>query len=308
MFLLPALLAWAVLAYDRYGRRRWSPDARPAEAWPLLAVSIVGVVSHPFLDWLNNYGIRLLMPFDGRWFYGDAVFIVDPWLWLLLGGAVMLAWTRHRPGAVLWAVIGIGTSALVLSVAVVPGWAKLVWIGAVAVLLALRWAVAERFLTRTAIVSLVLATAYIATMIVGSRVAEREVRELARARGWDVDRVAAMPVPADPFRRQVIAVTPHAYFFVPVNWTRGLDATSQPTEVSRGTYDEVVAAALEAPSVRGVRGWLRFPSYEIQPRRDGTYRVIIRDARFAVGNQPGFGVVAMVDLDAHLAPLTAPAR
>ena len=24
------------------------------------------------------------MPFDHRWFYGDAMFIIDPWLWLAL--------------------------------------------------------------------------------------------------------------------------------------------------------------------------------------------------------------------------------
>jgi len=308
MFLLPALLAWAVLAFDRYGRRRWSPDARPAEAWPLLAVAVVGVLSHPFLDWLNNYGVRLLMPFDGQWFYGDAVYIVDPWLWLLFGGAVMLAWTRRRSGAIVWAVIGVGTSALVLSVDLVPGWAKLVWAGAVAGLLAVRWALPERCLGWTARVSLVLAAAYIAIMITGSHIAERQVRELARSRGWDIDRVAAMPVPADPLHREVIAVTPHAYLFVPVNWTHTLDAASQPTEVPRGTYDPVVAAALEAPSVAGVREWLRFPSYEVQARHGGMSRVIIRDARFAVGNRPGFGVVAIVDLDAHLKPVTSPAR
>jgi inner membrane protein len=306
--LLPALLAWAMLAYDRYRRRRWSPEARPAEAWPLLAASIIGVASHPLLDWLNNYGIRLLMPFDGRWFYGDALFIVDPWLWLLLGGAVMLAWTRRRAGIIFWAVVGVVTSGLVLGVAVVPGWAKLVWLAAVAALLVLRGVLPERYVARTAVVSLVLAAAYIATMVAGSRVAERQVHELALTRGWDVDRVAAMPVPAEPLRRQVIAVTPHAYLFVPVNWVLGVDVTSQPAEVPRGTFDPVVAAALEAPTVRGVRGWLRFPSFEVQHRRDGTYRVVIRDARFAVGNQPGFGVVSIVDLDARLKPLAAPGR
>ena len=38
------------------------------------------------------------MPFSDRWFYGDTLFIVDPWLWLILGGAVMLAWTAHTRG------------------------------------------------------------------------------------------------------------------------------------------------------------------------------------------------------------------
>jgi inner membrane protein len=29
------------------------------------------------------------MPFSGRWFYGDTLFIVDPWLWLTLGLGVL---------------------------------------------------------------------------------------------------------------------------------------------------------------------------------------------------------------------------
>jgi hypothetical protein len=35
---------------------------------------------------------------------------------------------------------------------------------------------------------------------------------------------------------------------------------------------------------------------------------VIRDARFVVGNLPGFGVVALVELDANHRVLAAPAR
>jgi inner membrane protein len=57
----------------------------------LIVLSYAGVLSHVLLDFLNNYGVRLLMPFSGRWFYGDALFIIDPWLWLTLGAGVLLA-------------------------------------------------------------------------------------------------------------------------------------------------------------------------------------------------------------------------
>jgi inner membrane protein len=63
----------------------------------LLALCYVGVYSHVFLDYLNNYGVRLLNPIDWRWWYGDAVFIVDPWLWLTLGLGVWLARRQKRP-------------------------------------------------------------------------------------------------------------------------------------------------------------------------------------------------------------------
>ena len=43
----------------------------PARVGPLLLISYLGVLSHVLLDYLNNYGVRLLMPFSDRWFYGD---------------------------------------------------------------------------------------------------------------------------------------------------------------------------------------------------------------------------------------------
>lgn len=306
VLLLPGLLAYAMMAFDTHVRRRRRPDAEPAKAWPLLAAAIVGVVSHPFLDWLNNYGVRLLMPFDNRWFYGDALFIADPWLWITLGGAVMLAHSRTPVRAAAWAVAALLLSVLVLGTEVVAFWPKVAWVVALAGLVLLRVALPARLTLRAAQVSVALVSIYIATMITGSRLAERQVRDLARARGWNVDRVAAMPVPAQPLRRQVIAVAPDAYLFVPLDWTAGPPAGIEPHRASRGAWNPVVAAALDAPSVQGVRQWLRFPSYEVLDRPGGAFRVIIRDARFAVGNRPGFGVVATVDLDAALRPVAAP--
>jgi inner membrane protein len=65
----------------------------------LLLLSFVGLYSHIVLDLLNSYGIRLLMPFSNRWFYGDALYIVDPWLYLLFGGGVWLASRAARHAA-----------------------------------------------------------------------------------------------------------------------------------------------------------------------------------------------------------------
>ena len=73
-------LGFAAMMYA-IGRRR---NQAVNFTW-LLALSYIGVFSHVFLDYLNTYGVRLLMPFSNTWFYGDAVFIIDPWLWLILG-------------------------------------------------------------------------------------------------------------------------------------------------------------------------------------------------------------------------------
>lgn len=96
--LLPIILTALMLAWDRWVRRARSPAAAPATGPGLLLVSLVAVASHPLLDLLNVYGIRLLMPFSDRWFYGDVLFIVDPWFWLVLASGVLLAHRRGRAG------------------------------------------------------------------------------------------------------------------------------------------------------------------------------------------------------------------
>lgn len=95
----PFLLTGAVILLDQAGRRfsraSLPSTVRPAE---VLRLAFIAVLSHPILDTLNTYGVRWLMPFNGRWFYGDTLFIVDPWMWLVLGTGVLLA-GRLRGGA-----------------------------------------------------------------------------------------------------------------------------------------------------------------------------------------------------------------
>ncbi|HEX2191058.1 MAG TPA: metal-dependent hydrolase [Longimicrobiaceae bacterium] len=88
---LPLLLAGAVLGAARLAERRGWRSARAVRPRQVLLLAALSVWSHPFLDWLNTYGVRLLMPFSREWFYGDTLFIVDPWLILALGAGVALA-------------------------------------------------------------------------------------------------------------------------------------------------------------------------------------------------------------------------
>jgi len=89
---LPIALTGAMLAYDRLVVQKRASAPPPAIARELLLLSYVGVLLHVFMDLMNSYGVRLLMPFTGQWFYGDALFIVDPWLYLALG----LGWWGSR--------------------------------------------------------------------------------------------------------------------------------------------------------------------------------------------------------------------
>jgi inner membrane protein len=92
--LLPMALTLAVVLWARL---RPGPTREPFRPGRLLALSYLALYSHVLLDFLNNYGVRLLAPLDWRWFYGDAAFIVDPWLWLMLGAGVWVARRRRTP-------------------------------------------------------------------------------------------------------------------------------------------------------------------------------------------------------------------
>lgn len=99
--LLPLMLAAILYGYDRWQAKR---GTRPRERPPvhfgwLYALALVACLTHPALDWLNSYGIRLLEPFSHRWFYGDVLFIIDIWLWLGLGSAAWLSLRRERKGS-----------------------------------------------------------------------------------------------------------------------------------------------------------------------------------------------------------------
>lgn len=98
MAVWPFVLAGLLLLWDRARRPRAPVEASSARFGPLLLVSAAGVISHPLLDVLNTYGVRLLSPFSDRWFYGDALFIVDPWMWLLVGGGAFLARRAAKAG------------------------------------------------------------------------------------------------------------------------------------------------------------------------------------------------------------------
>jgi inner membrane protein len=96
LVVLPFVLTAIMVAWDRYKRRSQEAERSPVVPRQLLLLSSLSILTHPTLDWMNSYGMRWLMPFSGRWFYGDSLFIVDPWLLLVLGLGVWLSRRRER--------------------------------------------------------------------------------------------------------------------------------------------------------------------------------------------------------------------
>jgi inner membrane protein len=299
---LPAMLAGVMVAWDRFVRRRRRPDAEPVRVGALVALSYLGLLTHPFLDWLNTYGVRLLMPFDGRWFYGDTLFIVDPWLWLLCGSSVVIAHSSSKLSITGWSVLGLATTALILGFAEVSIAVKLVWLVAIAAIVALRlggWLRARS--RRLAVLSLALASVYVAAMISSSVYSAAVAAAEFEARGVAVNDALPDPVPGNPLKREGIVTSDGEYRFFAVRLASRprFEETRAPLAIE--DPGAIVEAALASPEVRGFRNWMRYPSWDVRRLDDG-WRVILRDLRYAAPDaEQGFGVVR-VDLDDDLRP------
>ena len=282
LVVLPFVLTGLLLLWDRL-----RPDpARRASPRVLLALSALAIVTHPTLDWLNNYGMRWLMPFDGRWSYGDAVYIMDPLLWLVLGVGFL---TGRRPTKTLlvsWAIITI----LIARVAGGRSPEYLVIVGIVAAVLlgALLWRVSDRRKHVLAATALAIAVLYI-----GARIATNEATEAAATRALlaagvgPVERIMAAPHPLDPRRWEIVAQTPEDYRFGQWFWM-GEGLRLEPAAIPRPRETPEWAAARRAPHVRGFMTWVRFPWYSIE-RTPAETRVWIQDARYARRRGTGFG-------------------
>lgn len=103
-----ALLGLAMVAVCLVPRIRDSVQPIRGRLWALIAVALA---SHLVLDSWNSYGVHPFWPLTSRWFYGDAVFILEPWLWLLLGVAVVSN-TTNTTGRVLIGVALAGITSL----------------------------------------------------------------------------------------------------------------------------------------------------------------------------------------------------
>ena len=279
MAVLPPLLAWVMHQVDRVRCRR-TPVAKPVPVGQLVGLSYVAVLSHSALDWLNTYGIRLLMPFDERWFYGDALFIVDPWIWLLLGAIVILAHSESRLRATGWIALGVVATILVTAVPGVPVALRVLWCVGVALVAGLRvWGGLQPRLQQAATISLVLAGLYVASMVGSSRLARLEVMQWAQDRGFEPNRIMVSPMPADPFRRDVVVADDLHYHRLTFDWLATECVEPRGGGTAIGNDHPAAAAALAAPDLRGFATWTRFPSFSVEPQDDG-YRVTISDIRF----------------------------
>lgn len=182
-----ALLVWWL--GGRFVRDLRHGPARSA----LLAVALAGTLSHLLLDFSNSYGIHPFWPVDNRWFYGDAVFIVEPWLFVIAIPALVLTAERRVMRGILLAIL-----ALMLVAAWLVGIVDRTVAIALTVAAPLWWLALSRVpATRRALVAVALWIATEITFFSGSSVARSYV---ASAVGASEMRDAALtPAIGNPF-------------------------------------------------------------------------------------------------------------
>ncbi len=247
--LWPVLLAGAMWLYDSMRRlRRPGTGTNQAKFVPLLVLALLAVLSHPLLDFLNTYGVRFLMPFSSRWFYGDTLFIADPWVWIVLALGIVtgrvIARRHARRGA--------GGGGAIPTAAFVP-----------------------------ARIAAGLVLAYVVAMGFSGAWARRQVADYESARGMSGIGVMVAPVPADPLRRQLVLAVAGGYAIGRWDWTttphmggpwRTIQSDADAPDARRAALTE-----------RGRRflSWSRLPVV-VTGGRDGcpSGDVCIRDARY----------------------------
>jgi len=298
LILLPLLLTGSMMLWHRWRSARAaarssatasassaasaSALAPPAAFHPraILALAFLSICSHPLLDWLNTYGVRLLMPFDQRWFYGDTLFIVDPWFWLLMSAGVVLARSGTGFAIARWTVLALLTSALVLTTNLVPPMAKIIWSIGVASIAMLRWRApqwaASQRIARLALAGLVI---YVGAAFTLARMAESS----AAQRFPMTQQAQANPAPAVPNSHRVVVVEPDHYHVIAED--------GSVHDLPRQSPDDIVLRAMADSSIRGFVNWTRFPYWTVEEDGD-QWLVTFYDLRYQgpdVENPRGIG-------------------
>jgi inner membrane protein len=287
---LAGLLALLLAYLDRKFRLRRDPFRRPVRPARLFAVSLVGGLGHLFMDFTNSYGVRPLLPFSRRWFYGDLAFVVDPWLWLILGSAAVWLTTsgaarsnsRVALRAVFWLVVAALTS---LTVALasrntdaaetkMPAALRVIWFAGLVVIIAgavLGWGRAGARLARYSIALLAL---YYGALWIAHQTAREKAGHDLPAETAGVR--AAWPTPANPRLWQGVA-SDNEFFY-----TRfvTLGGSADSWREMAAPDPALVGELRQWDEARVFLDFARYTATTEEKISDGGQRVLFRDLRF----------------------------
>lgn len=283
--ILGVLLQAPLLALFFYLWLRWR--RRPLTYPKLLVSATIALVTHPALDLLNNYGIRPWLPFDSSWYYGDLVFIVDPWIWLILGGTLVLTSQGGLRANLLYGLLAVSTSALVLLSPQPPTIAKLLWIaGILFIVLLKRWLpLHQQVYTASMLVFL----GYLIGLFgLQQHALSRAAQEIIPQASEPVWSFSVSPAPANPFKWEVYGESAGFFYYSSVTL---LGASEPLNSIPVLRLHPAVLAASKTPQGTAALNFCRYPIIEVDSS-DGN-RVWIRDGRYARTSRRGFSSVSI---------------
>ena len=259
LVMIPAMALLAVLVVWPFARKHFD--------WKLAyAVALVGAATHPVLDWMNAYGIRLLLPFSGKWYALSILSLPDYWILGMLALAAVVPWFSRlvmseigaRPGTGRgWAIV-----ALIFMVLCCSG----------------RYMLHERALS------------------------ELDARLYG---GLEPLRVAAEPGPLNPLQWRGIVETGPFYEIFDMNLLQEFDPAGGRIFYKPEPDPRQTAAAAAARKTEAFRAFLDFSQYpywrfsDLDQPPNGIL-VEVTDLRFGTPVRPGFVASAIVDSDGRV--------
>lgn len=237
--------------------RRSAPPVNPR--W-LLVCSLLATGSHLLLDFSNSYGVRPFLPFSGRWYAWDIMFIVDPLLIILL-------------------VMGFAVPALFRLISEEVGARKSGFRrGAIFALcsLVVLWGVRD------------FAHRRVLAMLDAHTYSQENPRQ-----------IGAFPVPVNPFEWTGVVETDSAFHVLAAN-ALASDVDAERTRVFRKAEPvPALDAAMRTRTASIFLDFARFPWGNVEESDDG-YEVTLRDLRFVRSAMSPRGFVVDVGLDKNL--------
>ncbi len=239
----------------------------------LIVASLLVTATHPFMDWTNNYGVRPLLPWSSKWFYGDFVFIIDPFLWLTLAGGVFLVTSKSKKQVGAWLLIAIIPTYLVL---IGPanrfmGGATIIrvlWFIALVTFVVLYMRDAGKsWGARIPQVALAVAGVYLAGLFLVHAVALRQARlegqRIASSNGESALDIAAMPTAANPFQWLCVVETDKAAYKFNLSVLTGNGSAPVRHARVESSDSPAIRTATTDDRSRAFLGFARFPVVKV---------------------------------------------
>lgn len=282
--ILGILLQAPVLSLLFYLWLRWR--GRPLTYRKLLGSATLALATHPALDLLNNYGIRPWLPFEASWYYGDLVFIADPWIWLVLGGTLLLTSQGGLRRDLLYGLLAVITSTLMLLSSQPPTIAKILWVVGILfiVLLKNRLPMHPQIYT----ISMLLLLGYLISLFALQQYAiSRATQDLIPQASEPIWSFSVSPAVANPLKWDVYAESAGFFYYGSVN----LFAASEPLKsIPTLRLHPAVLAAARTSQGTAALDFCRYPIIEVDSSAESA-RVWIRDGRYARTSRSGFSTV-----------------